>query len=222
MGKGLFVTGTDTEVGKTHFVCQHILRLKQEGIDVGVYKPVASGFARDDHRSDASRLYRALCKGTSKYRLEQINPQCFLAPLAPPLAAQAQGLSIDEELLVDGAKALLETCDILLVEGAGGLFSPLTWSMTNADLAVRLELDLIIVAENRLGCIHQILATVLAAQSVGLAIHAVVLNQTRKELDSAQTSNQTLLAPFLAKLDPRIQIWKESFVPASGVESTQS
>jgi dethiobiotin synthetase len=94
--------------------------------------------------------------------------------------------------------------------------------MTNADLAVRLELDLIIVAENRLGCIHQILATVLAAQSVGLAIHAVVLNQTRKELDSAQTSNQTLLAPFLAKLDPRIQIWKESFAPMPGVESTQS
>lgn len=218
MGKGIFVTGTDTEVGKTHFVCQHTRRLTEKGIDVGVYKPLASGFSREDPRSDASRLSGALGQRASKYRLGQINPQCFLAPLAPPLAAQAQGLSIDEDMLIHGAEAMLESCDILLVEGAGGLFSPITWTMTNADLAIRLAFDLIIVAENRLGCIHQILATIIAAQSVGLAVQAVVLNQMRKESDSAQMSNQTLLAPFLKKLDPRIHIWQESFAPISPSE----
>jgi dethiobiotin synthetase len=69
-----------------------------------------------------------------------------------------------------------------------------------------------------LGCIHQILATIIAAQSVGLAVQAVVLNQMRKESDSAQMSNQTLLAPFLKKLDPRIHIWQESFAPISPSE----
>ena len=209
--RGIFVTGTDTEVGKTHFACRYIRGLVKQGVDVGVYKPVASGFKREEHQSDASRLHRSLGDWGSKYRLEEINPQYFLAPLAPPLAAQAEERIIDESLLEQGASRLLEKCDFLVVEGAGGLFSPMTWALTNADLALRLGFDLVIVTENRLGCIHQILSTVKAAQSVGLTIRSVVLNQIRMPREPVHFSNQELLTPFLKKFDPGIEVWLESY-----------
>lgn len=205
---GFFVTGTDTEVGKTYFVCQYARERILQGHRVGVYKPAASGFPREDHRSDASQLHRSLGEQGANVRLEQINPQCFLAPLAPPLAARAEGVLVDQELLVRGADAWKDDCDCLIVEGAGGLFSPITWSMTNADLAKRLGFPLILVAENRLGCVHQILSTLRAAISMGLDFRAVVLNQVRPSCDAASIQNRELLAPFLRGLGPKIEIWE--------------
>jgi dethiobiotin synthetase len=219
---GRFITGTDTEVGKTHFVGQYATRLIQQGIRVGVYKPVASGFPREDHRSDAWRLKRSLGKLGANIPLEQINPQCFLAPLAPPIAARCQHAIIDEELLVRGAQAWRNDCDLLLVEGAGGLLSPITWTMTNADLATRLGYPLIVVAENRLGCIHQILSTLRAAQSMGLAIESVVLNQIRQRVDSAQVHNRELLDAFLRHLSPEVEIWEEPYLPPEALPLSEN
>jgi len=211
--RGLFVTGTDTEVGKTHFVCEYARRLIQQGLRLGVYKPLASGYPREDHRSDASRLHRSLGKHGANIRPEQINPQCFLAPLAPPLAARSEGRNIDEALLVHGAEAWREHCDVLLVEGAGGLLSPITWTMTNADLACKLGYPILVVAENRLGCVHQILSTVQVAKTMGLAVQAVVLNQVRPQLDAARIQNRELLEPFLQRIDPKIAIWEQPYAP---------
>jgi len=211
--RGLFVTGTDTEVGKTHFVCEYARRLIQQGLRLGVYKPLASGYPREDHRSDASRLHRSLGKHGANIRLEQINPQCFLAPLAPPLAARSEGRNIDEALLVHGVEAWREHCDVLLVEGAGGLLSPITWTMTNADLACKLGYPILVVAENRLGCVHQILSTVQVAKTMGLAVQAVVLNQVRPQLDAARIQNRELLEPFLQRIDPKIAIWEQPYAP---------
>ena len=210
---GRFITGTDTEVGKTHFACKHISRLVSQSVRVGVYKPVASGFERKDHRSDPFQLHRSLGGYGQGISLEKINPYCFDAPLAPPIAAQAEGLRIDGESLVQGAMEWKNDCELLLVEGAGGLFSPITWTMTNADLALRLQFPLILVAENRLGCIHQILATIRAAQSLGLAIETLVLNQRTPEVDDAQRYNRQLLEPFLRDLGPEIEIWEEPYMP---------
>lgn len=121
---------------------------------------------------------------------------------------------IDDESLVQGAKDWENDCELLLVEGAGGLFSPITWTMTNADLALRLQFPLILVAENRLGCIHQILSTIRAAHSLGLGIKALVLNQTTPEVDDAQRYNRQLLEPFLKDLGPKIEVWEEPFTPS--------
>jgi dethiobiotin synthetase len=211
--KGLFVTGTDTEVGKTHFVCEYARRLIEQGLSIGVYKPLASGFPREDHRSDASRLHRSLGKLGANIQLEQINPQCFLAPLAPPLAARSEGRQIDETLLVCGAEAWREHCEMLLVEGVGGLLSPITWTMTNADLACKLGYPILVVAENRLGCVHQILSTVQIAKTMGLAVEAVVLNQVRPLVDTAEVQNRELLEPFLQRIDPKIAIWEQPYAP---------
>jgi len=210
---GLFVTGTDTEVGKTHFACRYIRKLVSQGVRVGVYKPVASGFGREDHRSDPFQLHRSLGGQGQGVPLEKINPYCFGAPLAPPIAAQDEGQLIDDESLVQGAMDWKNDCELLLVEGAGGLFSPITWTMTNADLALRLQFPLILVAENRLGCIHQILATIRAAESLGLAIETLVLNQRTSEVDDAQRHNRQLLEPFLKDVGPKIEVWEEPYTP---------
>lgn len=218
--RGVFVTGTDTEVGKTHFVCCYAQRLRSQGVRVGVYKPVASGFPREDYRSDAWQLYRSLGASGANIPLEQINPQCFLAPLAPPIAARVEGREIDQELLTKGTQVWVDDCDLLIVEGAGGLFSPISWTMTNADFALRLGYPLILVAENRLGCIHQILSTVRAAQSMGLEIRSVVLNQVCPVVDPAQESNRELLEPFLRALLPEVEILSEPHSAKAVSENT--
>ena len=212
---GIFITGTDTEVGKTFFVCQYAKKLIGQGIRVGVYKPVASGLRREDTRSDASQLKRSLGASGANIALERINPQCFLAPLAPPIAAQAQQQTVDQDLLIRGARAWVDDCQLLLVEGAGGLLSPISWSMTNADLAMQLGFPLIVVAENRLGCVHQILATVKVALSYQMTVQAVVLNHVHaiphgeETQESATVHNRRLLEPFLRTLNPEIEIWEQ-------------
>ena len=170
---GLFVTGTDTDAGKT-FVAAVILRtLVAEGIRVGVSKPVASGLLPAG-RSDAQTLWEAAGRpGT----LSAVGPQAFALPLAPHHAARAEGRMIDETLLREGVLAWCPTSEVVIVEGAGGLFSPLSERLLNADLAADLGLPLIVVDSGRLGCVGRVLATCFAAAARGLEIAAVVLSQ---------------------------------------------
>ena len=201
--EGRFITGTDTEVGKTHFACRYAKELIASGIRVGVYKPVASGFPREDLQSDASRLATSVGGNVA---LSQINPQCFLDPLAPPLAAESEGSEVDEKLIIQGAMAWRGECDFLVVEGAGGLFSPISWRMTNADIALKLEFPLILVAANRLGCVHQVLSTVRSAIGLGLQVERVVLNQLQPVMGHAERNNARLLRPFLERVSPNTEL----------------
>ena len=170
---GLFVAGTDTDAGKT-FVGAMILRtLVASGIRVGVSKPVASGTVAGGP-SDAETLWAAAGRPRT---LSAVCPQSFSLPLAPHHAARAEGRVIDETLLREGVLDWTATCDFLLVEGAGGLFSPLTERLLNADLAADLGWPLIVVDSGRLGCVGRVLATCFAAESRGLEVAAVVLSQ---------------------------------------------
>lgn len=182
---GLFVTGTDTGVGKTHVAVLLARAFKNEGRAVGVYKPVASGCTHDAHASltnsrltseDAQFLWDAAGRPGE---LERVCPQKFAAPLAPYLAAQAEGKTIDARLLRRGFDYWRERSETVIVEGAGGLFSPLSDVLYNSDLAAELDLPLVLVAANRIGTIHATLATLLAARSFrggALSIAAIVLN----------------------------------------------
>lgn len=187
----LFFTGTDTDVGKTYVAALAAGALVAAGVRVGVYKPVGSDCQQQESGRfcpDADRLWRAAgCPGS----LEDVCPQQFLAPLAPPAAAAAEQRSVDVKLLADGAKLWLEKSQILVVEGAGGLFSPLADGFTNADLAYRLHATLVVVAPNRLGVIHQVTATCLAAKSVhgGLPIAGVVLNEADSDADDVSRAS---------------------------------
>jgi len=167
---GIFVTGTDTDVGKTAVAVVIARLLVAAGKRVGVYKPVAAGGG-----GDAEALWEAAGRPVS---LAAVCPQCFPAPISPPRSARAAGARIDERLLERGIDPWLQASDFLVVEGAGGLFSPLTDTCSNADLAARLGLPLVIVDAARLGAIGRTRATVTAARSLGLAIAAVVLSET--------------------------------------------
>jgi dethiobiotin synthetase len=209
MATGLFITGTGTGVGKTYVGALIAKALCAGGKRVGVYKPVASGCERQDDRlmsPDAARLWEAAGRpGT----LEQVCPQVFAAPLAPHLAARAEGRRVDSQLLRVGLKFWCETCDIVLVEGAGGLMSPISDDDYNADLTAEFGYPLLIVAENALGTINATLQTLITARTYrnGLPVAGIVLNSPRMlNGDPSVDSNADELArrcasPLLAIVD---------------------
>lgn len=206
--RGWFVTGTDTDVGKTHIACRMLAEMRSQGMRVGAYKPAASG-AGSLEESDPYRLWQAIGGGVP---LGLVNPQSYAAPLAPPIAAEVENRSVDERLLISGVEAWCDRCDFLLIEGAGGLMSPISWSMTNADLAQSIGYPLVIVANNRLGVVHQILATVVAAKSHHLQIAEIVLNEVSSNgANGAIATNERLLRPFLDKHVPGVTVRSEPY-----------
>jgi dethiobiotin synthetase len=185
---GLFITGTGTGVGKTYVAALVARALRETGRRVGVYKPVASGCERQEGRlvsPDAVALWEAAGRPAT---LEQVCPQTFAAALAPHLAARAEGRRVDARLLRDGIRFWREWSEIVLVEGAGGLMSPVGDDDYNADLAAEFGYPLVIVAANELGTINATLQTLIAAGSEGrgaggercrLLVAGVVLNSPR-------------------------------------------
>jgi dethiobiotin synthetase len=176
---GLFVTGNDTGVGKTHVAAMIARAACAQGLGVGVYKPVASG-CRSESGSliskDAKELWLA---AGSPGELERVCPQRFAAPLSPHLAAQAEGKELDAALLRSGVDYWRERCDFLIVEGAGGLMSPLGDDEYVADLAHDFGYPLVVVARNQIGVINQTLQTMIVAMTFrdGLDIAGIVLNR---------------------------------------------
>jgi dethiobiotin synthetase len=220
---GLFVTGTDTAVGKTYVAAMIVRDLVAAGHRVGVYKPVASGCRRAGDAlisDDALMLWEAAGQpGT----LEAVCPQRFAAPLAPDLAARAEGRSVDRELLRGGLDYWTNRSEIVVVEGVGGLLSPVTEDDYVADLAHDCGWPLLVVTPNRLGTIHQTLATLVVAATFrdGLEVAGVILNEPfSTPPDESVGSNYDELCrrcvpPVLAKLpwqatafEPRVDWWK--------------
>ncbi len=196
---GLAVLGTDTEVGKTFVACRIIESLVRDGIKVGAYKPVASG-APTREQSDGFLLWQASGRrGT----LDEVNPQHFFAPLAPPVAAELEGRQISDECIVNGARHWSGRCEFLVLEGAGGLMSPLSWTMTNAKLASDLQFPIVLVSENRLGVVNQVLTSITAAHALGLTVCCIVLNEKQSICDQSAGTNEHLIQLFLNTLsDP--------------------
>jgi len=178
-GCGLFVTGTDTDVGKTAVAVAIVRGLARNrglaSLRVGVYKPVASGVPSGGaEASDAARLWESAGRPLS---IEAVCPQMFAAAISPPQSGRAEGRCVDERLLRSGFEVWRDTRDIVIVEGAGGLFSPLGDTTLNADLARDLGLPLVLVDTTRLGAIGRTLAVLRAARAEGLQVAAVVLSQ---------------------------------------------
>ena len=146
---------------------------------------------------DASILWHAAgCPG----EWERVCPQRFAAPLAPHLAANAEGKTLDEKLLRSGFDYWRERSDVIIVEGAGGLLSPIGPTTATADLAADLELPLIVVAANKLGTINHTRLTLEAAAHRGLAVAAVVLNSTREDdgTDESTAGNRAEIERYAA------------------------
>ena len=179
---GLFVVGTDTGVGKTYVAARIVAALAQQGLRVGVYKPAASSCRRIGRAlvsDDAVALWRAAGEpGT----LKAVCPQRFAAPLAPHLAARQERKEIDSRLLRRGIDYWRKRSDIVVVEGAGGLMSPIGESDYVADLAAEFGYPLIVVTPNRIGSINSTLLTLIAAAARPnpLPIAGIVLNDVAR------------------------------------------
>lgn len=185
------MTGTNTGVGKTYVTCQIIRQLVSVGVRVGAYKPVCSGAEPLPEGGyaweDISRLSQAL---GGRYSDEQICPQRFQAPLAPPLAASREGRKVSWERLWDGLTAWQSLADYLLVEGAGGFLCPLTVDADFGDFAAELNWPVLVVAGRGLGTINHTLLTLEAVRARGLPVAGVILNSPNvRDADQSTEKN---------------------------------
>jgi dethiobiotin synthetase len=173
---GLFVTGTDTGVGKT--VVTAGLALAMRGLSVGVSKPVQSGAPANDPDGDAMLLKRWTGVSDSP---EEIAPFAFAAPLAPLVAAELEGTSLDICDVAAGVRRIAERYEAVIAEGAGGLLVPVGEAWSIGDLAAMLGLPVLVVGRAGLGTVNHTALTVFAAQNLGLEVVGVVLNGPRDE-----------------------------------------
>jgi len=182
---GCFVSGTDTGVGKTLVATALIAALRGRGVDVGVLKPVETGVDADG-AADAIALRRAA--GVDE-PVHDICPQQFALPAAPTVAAAAEGLAVDLSAIDASFARVREAHDFVLVEGAGGLLVPAAEGLTMADLALRFDLPLVIVARASLGTINHTLLTLEAAAARGLRVLGVVISHADGELSGPDREN---------------------------------
>lgn len=171
-----FITGTDTNVGKTEAACVLAKSLVAAGHKTGVMKPVETGCLLKDGRIIPADALRLKAASNTEADLDLVNPYRFTAPVAPDLAARLFGTTIDLHRIRDIFTGLRAAHDVMLVEGAGGLLAPCAEGKSMADLALLLGLPLIIVSANRLGTINHTLLTVNCARQMGLAVKGIVLN----------------------------------------------
>ena len=194
---GLFITGTDTEIGKTYVSTIIVRDLVKAGHRVGVYKPLASDCVsdgRDVVSEDAILLWQAAGQPLT---LDKVCPQRFQAPLSPHLAARAEGREVDAELVRSGLEAWTGQCDIVVVEGCGGLMSPVDDETYFADIAYEFGYPVVAVVDNRIGAINQALQTTITASCFrdGLDVAGIVLNDAQAfEGDSSRKSNYEQIA----------------------------
>ena len=188
MNAGIFITGTDTGVGKTHVTALILSELRRRGVQAAAFKPIACGAGG---RRDAG-IYAAIMN--HEQSLDTINPVYLRHPLAPSVAAKLERKRIDLSRILRVYRRLAAEYAVILVEGAGGLLVPIRDNYFVADLARRLELPLLVVARLGLGTINHSLLTVRQARSMGLNVCGIVLNDTvggRRGL-AAKTNIQTV------------------------------
>lgn len=188
--RGLFVTATDTAVGKTEVACALLREARARGLDAVGAKPAQSGLVPGEP-SDAERL-RDASGGTEP--LEAVCPYSFAAPLAPAVAARLSGIAISFERVLDSVRALAARHEAVVVEGAGGLLAPLTERETYADLARALGLPVLVVARAGLGTVNHTALTVEALRARSIPIAGIVLNRLAPEDDPSVPHNAAEIA----------------------------
>lgn len=173
--RGLFVTGTDTGVGKTVVTAALAAALRAEGLQAGVWKPVQSGAPLGRGETDAERLLQAARIDEPP---EAVAPFTFTAPLTPMLAARQEGVALTLESIIAAGMPLAQRYEALLVEGAGGVAVPLTEDALVVDLIAELGLPVLIVARSGLGTINHTLLTAELLRSRHVPVAGVVLNDS--------------------------------------------
>ncbi|MBI5626042.1 MAG: dethiobiotin synthase [Nitrosomonadales bacterium] len=201
-----FVTGTDTNVGKTLISCALLHGFADKGKRVVGMKPVAAGCMADEIHDDVKQL-RAASNVLASYG--QVNPYCFAPAAAPHLAAQFAGVSINLERIVESFSELAAQADEVIVEGAGGLLVPLNAAQDSSDLMRELGLPVILVVGVRLGCLNHALLTVEAIAARGLTLAGWVANVVDADMamldQNIAALEQRINAPLLGVVPFQLQ-----------------
>lgn len=205
----IFVAGTHTDIGKTHVACALIRAGLRRGLRMEALKPVVSGIdVADWAQSDPGRLLQALGRPLSPAALDAISPLRFAAPLSPPMAARREGRVLRLDDLVAPCRLAMDSAahDLLLIEGVGGLMSPITADDTGLDLMTALAIPAVLVSGAYLGAISHALTALEVARGAGIEIRALIVSEsadpdapdfleTVSDLDRLSGGVVTLAAP---------------------------
>lgn len=191
-GRGLFIAGTDTGVGKSLVAGALIRTLVQRGQRVAGMKPIAAGADEtpDGLRNDDALALRAASNIDAEYSL--INPYCFPAPVSPHIAAREAGVTVDIGQIVQAYEQLAQRADVVIVEGAGGWLAPIDDRSTMADITRALNLPVILVVGLRLGCLNHALLTARAIAADGLELAAWIGSQVDPQFARLEENIATL------------------------------
>lgn len=181
----LFVTGTDTGVGKTHTVVQLLRLARASGLRCAGVKPICCG-----DRQDAQLL---LAAGSGGVTIDEINPIWLKTPAAPFAAALLEQIDIDIARILQTIVDLTRRFDCVLVEGVGGWLVPIRADYFVSDLAAEMKLPVLVVAQSRLGCLNHCVLTVRSVRDHGLNCAGLVLNNLRGVNDIAVSTNEDIL-----------------------------
>lgn len=203
------VTGTNTEIGKTVVACGLVRRLADEGIEVRAVKPVESGIDElEPDERDGVQLARAARQSRPSRALDELG-----RPLAPPEAADLAGVELSMQAWCREIEALAAESDLVVVEGAGGLLSPLTWTETARELAERLSAGVLVVAPDTLGVLTHSLTALESLDRASSPLLGVVFSAPDAEDESTRRNPETLAR--YADLErvsrlPRVTGWREA------------
>jgi dethiobiotin synthetase len=195
-GRGFFITGTDTAVGKTHVSVALTRALVARGLRVAVMKPVAAGAVDTPAGARNEDALELLAASNVPADYEDVNPWLLATPASPHLAAREAGVSIRHEPILAARRKLALHSDLLIVEGAGGWLAPISAVETMADVARKLELPVILVVGLKLGCLNHALLTREALRSQGVPFAGWIANRMRSEMPLADANIESLAARF--------------------------
>jgi dethiobiotin synthetase len=185
----LFITGTDTGVGKTHTAVQLLHLLRAEGTSCAGMKPICCG-----DRRDAELL---LAAGSDSLTIDEINPVWLQTPAAPIVGSFVEEVNLDIEQILAAFRALQDRVEHVIVEGVGGWMVPIRPDYFMSDLAVEMKLPVLVVTQNRLGCLNHTLLTVRSVADYNVRCLGVVLNGVRVPGDIAALTNADVLERIL-------------------------
>ena len=185
-----FVTGTDTDVGKTLISCAMLHAFAERGMRAVGMKPVSAGGCDENDRNEDDKKLRAASNVQAGFG--QTNPYCFAHAVAPHLAAKFVGVSINMERIIESYRELAAQADVVIVEGAGGFRVPLNDREEISDIAVELGLPVILVVGMRLGCINHALLTADAIKARGLELAGWVANVLDENMEMLEGNIETL------------------------------
>ncbi|MDI1300128.1 dethiobiotin synthase [Methylotenera sp.] len=201
--KSYFVIGTDTNVGKTYVASALVKHFVAQGLKTVGMKPVASGCELNDKNELINEDVTALISASNiNAELNLVNPYRFSPAIAPHIAAEQAGVEIDLAVIARAYEKLKDLAEVVIIEGAGGFCVPLNKTETLADLAVQLNIPMILVVGMRLGCINHALLTVEAIQARGLKLAGWVANEIEPNFSMFEENlvslQQRITAPCLS------------------------